>query len=90
MLLLASTVLQLSFYCCQPIHINAGYSVRLTLMLLIYLYYIKGFVLVYRVQRCQITEVVLYTKVLVDNIARGDFGLFRCWIRKHQLYQLLD
>ena len=40
----------------------------------------------YGVQRCQITEVVFYTKVLVndilDKIFDEDSGLHRCWIRE--------
>jgi len=32
-------------------------------------------VLVYRVQRCQITEVILHTKVLVNNIVTEDSGV---------------
>ena len=31
--------------------------------------------LVYRVQRRHIPEVVFYTKVLVNDIVRGDFGV---------------
>ena len=58
--------------------------------------------LVYRVQWCQIAEVVLYTKVWVNDIlylfnlfiyyyylfVREASGLCKCWIKKFQLYQL--
>ena len=62
------------------------FSVGLQRLKALYFQVYANFVSDYGVQRCQITEVVFNTKVLVndilDKIFGEDSGLHRCWIRE--------